>query len=120
MNASDPQGRPRERSTPLGAGQAGSGPREGAMAVPEPDELRLRRMRMRACRRGTKEMDLVLGGFARDRLEALEPRELALFDRLLGESDTDLWLWVTMPEKTPPAYAGLLAHIREHAGLGGG
>ena len=82
-------------------------------------EARLRRMQMRAARRGTKEMDLVLGPFARDRLAAMDDAGLRLFDRLLEENDNELWLWVTRPEIVPPQYAALMDAIRAHAGLSG-
>ncbi|HHL19956.1 MAG TPA: succinate dehydrogenase assembly factor 2 [Aliiroseovarius sp.] len=89
--------------------------------MPEPrsetPEARLRRLQMRAARRGTKEMDLVLGPFARDRLAAMDDAGLMLFDRLLEENDNDLWLWVTRPEIVPPEYAALMDDIRAHAGL---
>lgn len=56
----------------------------------ETAEARLKRMRMRSWRRGTKEMDLVLGPFADAELAALSGADLDLYDRLLEENDQDL------------------------------
>ncbi len=83
----------------------------------ETRENRLKRMTLRAMRRGTKEMDLVLGPFARDRLAGMDEAGLDLFDRLLAENDNDLWLWVTRPETVPAPYQALLSELRAHAGL---
>lgn len=61
----------------------------------ETPENRLKRLHMRSWRRGMKEMDLILGRFADDCLAALAPEELDLYERMLGENDQDLYLWVT-------------------------
>ena len=53
-------------------------PGDGARA--EPRELRLRRLRIRSARRGTREMDLILGGFAAAALETLPPASLDDFE----------------------------------------
>ncbi|HHB81292.1 MAG TPA: succinate dehydrogenase assembly factor 2 [Aliiroseovarius sp.] len=83
----------------------------------ESHEHRLKRMDLRAHRRGTKEMDLVLGRFATDRLQAMDAAALDHFDRLLEEGDNDLWSWITGQVPTPPVWAELIAEIRTHAGL---
>lgn len=61
----------------------------------ESPEHRLKRLHMRSWRRGMKEMDLILGHFADDRLSRLDAGELDLYERLLSENDQDLYLWVT-------------------------
>ncbi len=81
----------------------------------ETREVRLKRLRMRAWRRGTKEMDLILGPFADARLEALAPGDLDLFEALLAENDQDLYPWVTGAAAAPARYAALLAAIAAHA-----
>ena len=60
----------------------------------ETAEARLKRMRMRSWRRGTKEMDIVLGPFADARLAGMDAAGLALYDRLLEENDQDLMAWL--------------------------
>ena len=84
----------------------------------ESHEHRLKRMDLRAHRRGTKEMDLVLGKFAADRLAGMDAAALDHFDRFLEEGDNDLWSWITGQVPAPPLWAGLIEEIREHAGLG--
>jgi antitoxin CptB len=84
-----------------------------------------RRRSLRAWRRGTREMDLILGPFADARLPDLPAAELALFDELLAENDHDLYRWITAriaaADDTPPAsrgphaYAPLLDLIAVHA-----
>ena len=61
----------------------------------ETPENRLKRLHMRSWRRGMKEMDLILGHFADDHLADLPTDDLNLYERMLGENDQDLYLWVT-------------------------
>ncbi len=81
----------------------------------ETQEARLKRMRMRSWRRGTKEMDLVLGPFADARLEALSEADLLTYDRILNENDQDLLPWVLGQVAAPEALAPLLAEIADFA-----
>jgi antitoxin CptB len=67
----------------------------------ETAEARLKRLTMRSWRRGTKEMDLVLGPFADRHLAELDGADLATFDRLLQENDQDLMAWI-FGQSTPP------------------
>lgn len=60
----------------------------------ETHENRLRRLRMRSWRRGTKEMDLLLGPYADARLDGLSGEELEIYEQMLDENDQDLYLWV--------------------------
>lgn len=83
--------------------------------VKETPEARLKRMRMRAWRRGTKEMDLVLGPWADAHLAGLSPERLDLFDALLAENDQDLMAWLLGNAKAPPELAGFLAEIGNFA-----
>ncbi len=80
-----------------------------------PAEARLRRLRLRAWRRGTKEMDLILGPFADARLAELAPAALDDFERLLEQNDQDLYRWVSGQEKAPATLAPLLDVIATHA-----
>lgn len=86
-------------------------------------ETVLKRMRMRAWRRGTKEMDLILGPFADEVLPALDASLRQAFEALLAENDHDLYGWVTariggaaQEGATGPAhYGALLERIARHA-----
>lgn len=81
----------------------------------ETAEARLKRMTMRSWRRGTKEMDLVLGPFADANLAAMDAAGLALYDRLLGENDQDLLPWFLGQVPCPPDYAVLIEVIAAFA-----
>lgn len=81
----------------------------------ETQEARLKRMRMRSWRRGTKEMDLVLGPFADAHLDSLNEADLVLYDRLLSENDQDLLPWVLGQTPAPSEYEALLSRISAFA-----
>ena len=76
---------------------------------------RLKRLSMRAHRRGTKEMDLILGGWADAHLAALPPDDLDALEALMEENDQDLYTWVTGQVPPPARHAPLLARIAAHA-----
>jgi len=81
----------------------------------ETAEARLKRMKMRSWRRGTKEMDLVLGPWADAHLAGLSEAELAEYELLLAENDQDLMAWI-LGSATPPAeFGALLARITTYA-----
>ncbi len=80
-------------------------------AATERPEHRLKRLRMRSWRRGTKEMDLILGGYCDARLGGLPPETLDLYEVLLEENDQDLYAWVTGQAPAPDRLAPLIAEI---------
>jgi len=88
------------------------------MAAAEDRETRLKRMAMRSWRRGTKEMDLILGPYADTRLAALEGETLDLYDALLSENDQDLYPWITGAATPPDRFNGLIGDIAEFASSG--
>ncbi|WP_420343480.1 succinate dehydrogenase assembly factor 2 [Paenirhodobacter sp.] len=77
----------------------------------ETTEARLKRMRMRSWRRGTKEMDLILGPWSDERLAGMSEAALDLYDALLEENDQDLYPWITGGQQCPEKYSVLLAEI---------
>lgn len=81
----------------------------------ETPEDRLKRMKMRAWRRGTKEMDLVLGPYADAHLALLTPERLDLFDLILAENDQDLMAWILGNAAPPPHLEGFLNQIADYA-----
>ena len=68
-----------------------------------PDRLEniRRKLRFRSLRRGTKESDLVIGGFAEENLNVLTEDQLVIFEALLDENDQDVLSWV-IEMKAPP------------------
>jgi antitoxin CptB len=81
----------------------------------ETAQTRLRRIRMRAWRRGMKEMDLILGPYADTEAAGLDPAELDLLERMMAENDQDLYLWITAGNAIPVIYQGLIARIATFA-----
>ncbi|WP_245214460.1 succinate dehydrogenase assembly factor 2 [Pararoseomonas indoligenes] len=69
----------------------------------EPDELspRRRRLLFRARHRGTKETDLLVGGFVGDRIESFSEQELDEVEELLELQDADLTDWLTGRRPVP-------------------
>jgi antitoxin CptB len=63
----------------------------------EPNELspRRRRLLFRARHRGTKETDLLIGGFVSDRIEAFSEQELDEVEEILELPDVDLTDWLS-------------------------
>ena len=65
------------------------------------------------CRRGIREMDLLLERFLQKYYSELSDEEKNIFDSMLDETDPDLMNWImgrTEPEN--PAYRPLLAKLR--------
>ena len=85
----------------------------------EDHDTRIKRLRMRSWRRGTREMDLILGPCADARLRGMDAPTLDRLEALLEENDQDLYPWVTARmrgEAAGPAALGpLLDEIAAHA-----
>jgi antitoxin CptB len=79
--------------------------------VTEPRETRIKRLLMRSWRRGIKEMDLILGGFADAELAGLDATALDDYERLLEENDWDLYYWVTGAQEAPATHAPLIRRL---------
>ncbi len=75
-------------------------------------EKRLKRLAMRSWRRGTKEMDLILGRFWDLHGADLDPDTLDLYEDLLLENDQDLYAWVSGQSTTPEKFAALVVRLR--------
>lgn len=67
-------------------------------------DARLKKLTFRACHRGMKELDLVLGGFAASELQSLTPDELDQFERILDLQEPDLFAWIMGFEDVPQEY----------------
>ena len=84
----------------------------------EPRETRLKRMRMRSMRRGTKEMDILMMRFADAHLDGMSEAELDLLDRVLEENDQDLYAWITGQKPAPGDLAPVISRIADEAARG--
>lgn len=74
-----------------------------AAAREQPDDLdlRRRRIRVRAWRRGMREMDILLGGFVDARLETLDAQDIAALEALLDAPDDAAFRWFCGVEPPP-------------------
>lgn len=64
-------------------------------------EKRLKRLKIRSWRRGIKEMDLILGGYADSEMANLSDSELDQHEAMMAEQDHDLYLWVSGQVECP-------------------
>ena len=83
----------------------------------ERPETRLARLRMRSWRRGTREMDLILGPFADTAMARLEPAEVDAYEALVAENDQDLYLWISGRGEAPEAHRAIVDRIRAERGF---
>jgi len=82
----------------------------------EDHATRLKRLAMRSARRGTKEMDIILGRYAEAHLAAMAADTLDLYEALLEENDQDLYQWVTGQVAPPARFAALVDEVAAHTG----
>lgn len=71
------------------------------MSENEAIENTRRRLIFRSDHRGTKEMDLLLGSFAKKNVPSMSVEELDIFDEILQENDPNLYNWITGQEPEP-------------------
>ena len=71
----------------------------GAPAVSAQD-TRLKRLHWR-CRRGTRELDALLGGWLDAHSTSQDEAQWAAFDTLLDQQDPQLWDWLTGHGEAP-------------------
>jgi len=66
-------------------------------------EHRLKRLRFRAWHRGTKEADLLIGGFFDTYAAGWDDEAIARFEALIEEEDVEIMAWA-IGTVTPPAH----------------
>ncbi len=81
----------------------------------EPVADRIKRMKMRSWRRGTKEMDLILGPYGDAHLAGMDPAQLDLYEELLAQNDQDLLPWVLGQTPAPAFLVQIIAEIAAFA-----
>jgi antitoxin CptB len=67
---------------------------------------RLARARFRAWHRGTREADLMIGGFFDRHHAAWGDAEIEWFEALLDEDDVDVMAWALGKQPVPEEFAG--------------
>jgi antitoxin CptB len=69
-------------------------------------DIRRKRLLYLATYRGFKEADLLIGGFAKAHLSAMNESELDQFEALLQQNDRQLYAWATGDADAPADLAG--------------
>jgi antitoxin CptB len=73
-----------------------------------PSDPELKRVAWRAHHRGTKEADLLIGGFFDAQHASWSASECALFDAMLSEQDVDIMAWAHGTATPPERFKGSL------------
>lgn len=68
----------------------------------------LRALKYRAWHRGTREADMMIGGFFDAHHAGWDAHDRALFAALLAETDVDLMAWAIGTEPAPARYEGAM------------
>lgn len=71
-------------------------------------ELILKRARFRAEHRGTKEADILIGGFFRLHADHLPDEALPQLEAMLDEDDVEIMAWAVGAQPLPARYGGPL------------
>lgn len=83
------------------------------------NDARLKKLKLRAWRRGFREADLILGPFADKHVSTFTEAELDWFEALLEVPDHDLYGWILEREATPAEFdcplMGKLKAFRDEA-----
>jgi antitoxin CptB len=69
-------------------------------------EIRLKRLRFRAWHRGTKEADLMVGGFFDTCATTWNEEEIVWFERLMDEEDVEIMGWAIGTIPVPERWQG--------------
>lgn len=69
-------------------------------------EIRLKRLRFRAWHRGTREADMMVGGYFDHAHTGWSEDEMQWFETLLEEQDVDIMAWAMKVQPVPAEWAG--------------
>ncbi|MDC3017514.1 succinate dehydrogenase assembly factor 2 [Paracoccaceae bacterium] len=72
-----------------------------------------KKLSVRSWRRGTKELDLILGRFSDKNLNELKMFELKLYERFLSNDDYLIYNWLFNKEDCPKIFKSLIERIQE-------
>ena len=72
-----------------------------------------KRLSIRSWRRGTKELDLILGQFSDKNLKELKMSELKLYEKFLSNDDYLIYNWLFSKEDSPKIFKSLIKRIQE-------
>ena len=72
-----------------------------------------KRLLIRSWRRGTKELDLILGQFSDKNLNMLKMPELNLYEQFLSNDDYLIYNWLFSKEDSPKIFKSLIKQIQK-------
>ena len=72
-----------------------------------------KRLSIKSWRRGTKELDLILGKFSDKNLNELKMHELNLYEQLLSNDDYLIYNWLFSKEDSPKKFKSLIRRIQK-------
>ena len=72
-----------------------------------------KKLSIRSWRRGTKELDLILGQFSQENLINFEMSELELYEQFLSNDDHLIYNWLFEKEDSPRIYKNLVKQIKK-------
>ncbi|GAC1625337.1 MAG: FAD assembly factor SdhE [Nevskia sp.] len=67
------------------------------------------------CRRGMKELDVLLQNFLERHYAQASPEEQWNFLRLLEREDPDIWAWIVGQTPPPAPFADVVARLQRNA-----
>ena len=73
-------------------------------------DIRLKRLRFRSWHRGTREADMMIGGFFDAHHAGWSAAELDWFEALIEEQDVDIMGWAIGSISCPPQWDGAMMH----------
>jgi antitoxin CptB len=81
-------------------------------------ETRKKRLQLRAWRRGTRELDLIIGTVIDRMIETMNEQQLGQMEALLEEEDLETYDWIIGREPTPPEHDHeMMAELQDFARL---
>ena len=75
-----------------------------------------KKLSIRSWRRGTKELDLILGRFSDGNIRKFEKFELYVYKQLLSNDDHLIYSWLFEKEETPEIFKLMVKKIQESMG----
>lgn len=81
-------------------------------------DIRRKRAFYRACHRGAKELDWLLGRFAAAELETMPGQDLDAFEELLAQPDPNIDEWLMKGAQPPSNVAPMIGRIRRFHRIG--
>ncbi len=76
-------------------------------------EVVRKRLSIRSWRRGTKELDLILGRFSDKNLTKFDRSELDLYEYFISKEDHFIYAWLFQKEDCPEIFKSLVQEIKK-------